>query len=388
MYLANVNEGRGAAQDDLRVLVVGAGGLGGLTAGLLWERWLPDRAARDWTGREAEAPIVALTTNAGIATAVRAHGMRLGGLERARAVPAAIVTALPPGTPPFDVVVLAVQPPQVEDAARDVAPFLAPGGVMICFQNGLCEERVARAAGLDPARVVGAVVSWGASMPSPGEYARTAKGAFTLGVLAPDSKSEATLERLAKLLEPVAETRTTDNLLGARFSKLAINCAISTLGTIGGGTLGSVIMRRFVRRLGLEMVTETVRVAVASGVKLEKIAGLDLERLALTDEERRAAGSPSLVAKHSLLLAVGARYRRMRSSMLAAIERGRIPAVDFLNGEVVLRGERLGIPTPANAEAQRMVHEIAHGRVKPGIDALHMLRDRVDAIHAAERRTT
>ena len=68
----------------------------------------------------------------------------------------------------------------------------------------------------------------------------------------------------------------------------------------------------------------------------------------------------------------------MRSSMLAAIERGRVPAVDFLNGEVVERGERLGIPTPANREAQRMVHEIAHGRLKVGIAALHTLRDRVE----------
>ena len=36
--------------------------------------------------------------------------------------------------------------------------------------------------------------------------------------------------------------------------------------------------------------------------------------------------------------AVGLRYRRMRSSMLAAIERKRTPAIDFLNGEVVIRG--------------------------------------------------
>jgi len=53
-----------------------------------------------------------------------------------------------------------------------------------------------------------------------------------------------------------------------------------------------------------------------------------------------------LVAKHALLMAVGFRYRRMRSSMLGAIERGRVPAVDFLNGEVVERGKKHGIATP------------------------------------------
>jgi 2-dehydropantoate 2-reductase len=138
------------------------------------------------------------------------------------------------------------------------------------------------------------------------------------------------------------------------------------------------MLHRVARRLALEIITESLAVARASGVRLEKIAGIDLDRLALSDEERRSGGHRRASwRKHSLILAVGRALSRMRSSMLAAIERGRIPAVDFLNGEVVDRGERLGIPTPTNREAQRMVHEIAHGRMKPGIQALQTLRDRV-----------
>ena len=112
--------------------------------------------------------------------------------------------------------------------------------------------------------------------------------------------------------------------MGARWSKLAINCAISSLGTVGGERLGVLMRHRFVRRLALEIMTETVLVARALGVRLEKVSGtLDLDWIALTDAERVSAGSPGLVAKHALLLAVGARFRRLRSSMLAAIERGR-----------------------------------------------------------------
>jgi 2-dehydropantoate 2-reductase len=352
---------------DARILVVGAGALGGITTALLWERWMG--------GALADATrLAALTTNHVIADAVRAQGFRIGGLEPERAIKAPIVESIPAGSPRFDWIVLAVQPPQVEEAARATAEHLAPNGRVICFQNGLCEERVERIVGAG--RVVGAVVSWGASMPEPGLYLRTARGGFTLGTL-DDSMGASGLEDLARLLDPVAPVRITDNLKGARWSKLAINCAISTLGTIGGATLGAVMLHRVARRLALEIITESLAIARASGVKLEKIAGIDLDRLALSEEERRSSGTPSLVAKHSLILAVGARYRRMRSSMLAAIERGRIPAVDFLNGEVVDRGERLGIPTPTNREAQRMVHEIAHGRMKPGIQALHALRDRV-----------
>ena len=64
---------------------------------------------------------------------------------------------------------------------------------------------------------------------------------------------------------------------------------------------------------------------------------------------------------------------RERSSMLAAIERGRPPAVDFLNGEIVDRGMRHGIPTPVNAAAQRTVHAIARREVTSGMDAVYAL---------------
>ena len=39
---------------------------------------------------------------------------------------------------------------------------------------------------------------------------------------------------------------------------------------------------------------------------------IDLEWFALDADERLASGSPGLLAKHTALLAVGARYRRLR----------------------------------------------------------------------------
>jgi 2-dehydropantoate 2-reductase len=60
----------------------------------------------------------------------------------------------------------------------------------------------------------------------------------------------------------------------------------------------------------------------------------------------------------------------MRSSMLAAIERGRPPAIDFLNGEVVARGKKQGIATPVNALATNLIWEIARGKRKPSLETL------------------
>ncbi|WP_437569588.1 ketopantoate reductase family protein [Sorangium sp. So ce542] len=341
-----------------RLLVVGCGGIGGIIAAHLFEQ---------------SHDVTAFTTNPLIADAINAAGFRVRGEASPGTVRGRAVRELGPDTRPFDYVLLATQPPQVEEAARSVVAHLAPTGAMVCLQNGLCEERVARIAG--PERTFGGIVAWGASMVEPGVYDRTSSGGFVLGRL--DGARDGRLDELARILEAIGPTTVTDNLAGARWSKLAINCAISSLGTVGGDRLGALLRHRFVRRLALEIMTETVQVSRASGVRLEKVAGtLDLDWIALTDAERAAVGSPGLFAKHALLLAVGARYRRMRSSMLAAIERGRPPAVDFLNGEVVERGAAFDIPTPINAAVREEVLAIAARERKPSLTTLRALFDR------------
>lgn len=323
-------------------MVMGAGAIGGIVAGAL---------------TASGTAVVAITTNPEIQAAVARDGFRLRDDGRERKI-AGRIAAAPPAGETFDVVVLATQPPQVEDAARTAAPALAEGGVMVVLQNGLCEARVAKVVGAE--RVIGAIVAWGASMPAPGRYDRTAAGGFTLGRLS--GPPDEVCRRVAALLEAIGPTTLTDNLWGARWSKLALNCAISSLGTIAGERLGPLVRVRRYRRLALEIMTEVVAVARREQVRLEKVAGtLDLEWVALTDGERTARGSAALTAKHALLLAVGLRYRRMRSSMLAAIERGRVPAVDFLNGEVVERGRVHGVPTPINQRIVELVHAIAAG---------------------------
>jgi len=345
-------------------LIVGCGGVGGITAAHLVE---------------AGHRVTGVTTNPAILAAVRERGLEVRGDGGSRRVQAEVQSTVPDRA--YDYVILATQPPDVERAARAALPALGPGGLLVCFQNGLCEARVAAIAGAD--RVVGAVVAWGAAMPEPGVYDRTAAGGFTLGRL--DGKADPRLDALARAFEAIGPVEITENLQGKRWSKLAINCAISALGTIAGDRLGPLLQHRFVRRLALEIMTEAVLVARGQGVRLEKVAGtFDLAWMALTEEERASpavrgpsprfnAGSPSLVAKHAMLLAVGLRYRRMRSSMLAAIERGRTPAVDFLNGEVVDRARSLGIPAPYNARAREMVWDIARGKRKPSFELLREL---------------
>ena len=329
-----------------RVLVVGLGGIGGTVAAGL-------------AGTDIE--VLGISRNPAVLSALRAHGYRRIGVLGDSSVPA-LAQAEVPAEGTFDYVMLATQPPQMCAAARAVAPLLAPTGKLVAFQNGLPERHLAPIVGSE--RIASCVVGWGASMPEPGVFEQTSRGRFTLG-------DEPDLDALATLLEPIAPVARSSNLVGARWSKLAFNCAISTLGTIGGDTLGALIRHTFVRRLALEIFTEVGEVTRAEGITLARLAGLDLGWIALTEANQRA--SLSLVAKHAILLGVGARYRRLRSSMLAAIERGGEPAVDYLNGEVVALGEKHGVPTPVNAAAQALVHRIHRGEQASSVETLQAL---------------
>ena len=332
-----------------RILVMGAGGIGGIVASTLME---------------IGSAVTAVSTTALIRAAVDKTGFRLvdDGEER---IVRGWVSPAPEGK--YDLCILATQPPNVEDAARTALPHLVDDAEVVVLQNGLCEERIAKIVGAN--RVIGGIVAWGASMPEPGRYERTAAGGFSLGRLS--GEMDANVRRVAELLEAVGPVTLTKNLAGARWSKLALNCAVSALGTIAGERLGVLVRQRRYRRLALEIMTEAVAVAKAEGVQLEKVAGtLDLEWVSLSEADRVATASVSLTAKHALLLAVGLRYRRMRSSMLAAIERGRTPAIDFLNGEVVSRGGQHGIETPWNKKIVDTVWAIAKGTEKSSRELL------------------
>ncbi|MFY0571327.1 ketopantoate reductase family protein [Archangium lansingense] len=344
------------AQTAPRVLVVGCGGIGGVILSRLLEGgWRVAAVAR----REEIAQV--LRTRGPVLRDEKGERTVCGKLE---------VFVQPPPKGAYDFILLATPPNGVEAAARDTAHLLAPGGAMVVLQNGLCEELVARVVGED--RVLGAIVAWGASSPETGIYERTSSGGFALGALS--SKQDPRLTRLAEVLSSVSQVAFTENLRGARWSKLAINCAISTLGTVGGSRVGPLLRHRFIRRLAMEVFTEVFRVAQAENVKLEKVAStVDLEWLTLKESEQHSRGSLSLVGRHAMLLAIGARYRRLRSSMLAAIERGREPPVDFLNGEVVQRGKAHGIPVPVNEHLLQAVHAMSRRELTPGVETLRRI---------------
>ena len=326
---------------------MGCGGLGGIVSAHL---------------SELGADVTTVSRNQAVASAVNRSGFILRGATSHRVVPGRVTDTVPNEL--FDFVILTTQPTDVEAAAAQIVGRLKPAGAVIVLQNGLCEERVGAVLGA-PERVVGAVVAWGGRMLEPGVYDRTSSGGMTIGGLGevgPDI-----LDGVEVLLSSIGPVERTENLIGARWSKLIINSVVSSLGTLNGTHLGPVVRTRPARRVALGIITEGERVARARGVVLKKVSGtIDLGWMALTDAEAAGRGGLSLTAKHTMLMAVGLRYRRLYSSLLRAIEAGKPPSIDFLNGEIVRVAEAYDIPTPINSAICQRVWGISRGDQSPG----------------------
>ena len=336
--------------DKPRILVVGSGAIGGTVATVVAD------------AGTAEVHIVA--RNPAVADALETHGLRTCGIGSHR-VAHAVVHRTPPEES-FDVILLATPPPAVEQAARSVLHCAGNAGLFVVLQNGLCESRVAAIAGAE--RTVGGIVTFGASTDGNGVFERTSTGGITLGRI---DGTLSDLEGIARILQPVGPIAITTNLMGARFSKLTVNCAVSGLGTVAGTTLGSMLMKRVARNGALRVMREAVAVARAEGITLERLNGaVDIGWLADPSASDRGVAH---WLRHAVLLAVGFRYRKLRSSMLRAIEADRPPSVDFLNGEIAARGHAHGIDTPCNAAVVSLVHQIHRGETHSSPSLLQSL---------------
>jgi 2-dehydropantoate 2-reductase len=322
-----------------RILLQGVGGIGGVTAARLL------RAGHD---------VTLVTGNPEIAGAIDADGLRVETLGERFIQGATAHASLDdlPGDARFDVALLMMKAQSVVEASRRTLPLLEPdAGYLVTCQNGIVEDAVAEVVGEH--RVVSGIVGWGGTMHEPGVYQKTGPGEIHIGEL--DGTVTDRLRALSSVLVDVTPVVVTDNIRGALWSKLSINCIVTTLGALTGQTLGEMLSQRRIRDVALVLYREVVDTAHARGVELTRIAADPILLYLPAD-----AGPVRRLFKDLVARFVGRRYAGLRSSMLQSLERGRPSEIDYLNGYVVERaGERSRVPL--NARLVEMIKEIESG---------------------------
>lgn len=329
----------------MRIGIVGAGAIGSVVGGLL------TKAGRDVTLIDQWPEHV---------EAMRTRGLRLSGTCGEHRIP---VTALhlyevQGVREPLDAAFIAVKSYDTEWATTLALPHLRdPGGVVVVFQNGMNDERVAALAGRE--RTLGCVITIGAGLYEPGHAVRTDTGAVGFKVGELDGQDTPRARELVRILNDVAPAKLTTNLWGERWSKLAVNCMANPLAGLSG--LGSAEIRSDpgARRIAIRIAAEVIRVGRAFGHEVEPLFGLEAQRFVDAAEGR---GIEALEAD----LAAGARHLSGgRPSFLQDVLKGRRTEIDALNGYVSEQGRRVGVKTPFNDAIVEAVHRHGVGTLRP-----------------------
>jgi len=312
----------------MRVGVIGAGAVGGALAALL------HRAGHD----------VEVTARGAHLDAIRAGGIRLTGGWGDHVANVAASERL--STAPQ----LAIVATKAHDAAAAIDDNLQAlrGATILVMQNGLDGVATVQHA-LPGAAVVGGLALFASSYLSPGEVRITSAAVTYLG--APEG-SEAAARTVAQLLGDAVPVRVLDNFRGAQWTKLVVN-QVNALPAITDLSVQEVIAHAGLRRIMTASIRETVRVALASGVRFEALQGLSHGML------RLVAAAPLWLGQ---LLPL--RMKRMfgstpnPASTLQSIRRGQSTEIDYLNGAVVRAAATLGREAPVNALLVELVHEV------------------------------
>jgi 2-dehydropantoate 2-reductase len=340
----------------MRILVVGAGSIGGTVAGEVIQ---------------AGGQVTLVTGRPANTEAINEKGIHIKTPERDFRVDAkAVDRASQLGDERFDAILLATKADAVVETASEAAPFLAEEGFIATLQNGIVGGDVAEAVGGE--NVVSISVGFAATMHGPGDYERTSGGKLHIGEL--EGPATARVRRLAKWLEAVTEVEVEDNMAGALWAKLAINSGITSIGALTGLTLGASLRYRSVRDAFMAIYSETIDTAVALGVTPEKIAA-DPWLLYLPKD----AGFPTRLYKHLIARVVGAKYRKLKSSSLQSLERGRKTEMPHINGRVVKAARSIGREAPANQAVCDMVEELESGQRGFGLENVDELLRRLAA---------
>jgi 2-dehydropantoate 2-reductase len=326
-------------KSDLKIVVVGAGAIGGVSAAFMKKGgWDPILVCKH------------LETLA----QVEKNGIHITGIKGGHTVPMNAVQSIAELPEGIDICFLATKANDCVTAARALLPFLRPESVLVSLQNGICEEALAEVVGRQ--RVIGCVVGWGATHLGPGHLEVTSEGEFVIGPI--DHRPDDRLSTVKAILEAVQPTRISANILGELYSKLIINSSINSLGVITGATLGKLLAVRKIRSIFIELMREAMAVADAMGIKVEATTGGRL------DYCQFLAGSGPFQGfkRHLIIRVIGFKYRRIKSSSLQSLERGRLTEIDFLNGYICEKARQHEVPVPINEAVVTMVKEIEAGR--------------------------
>ncbi|MCQ4081826.1 2-dehydropantoate 2-reductase [Streptomyces sp. RB6PN25] len=238
-----------------------------------------------------------------------------------------------------DYVLVTVKTAGTEAAAKDLAAHLAPGAVVVSFQNGLHNPATLRAA-LHGHTVLAGMVPYNVVQSEPGTVHQGMPGRL---MTEPNDMLSAAFREAGLAIE----ART--DMSQVQHAKLLMNLN-NAINALSGLPLRDQLGQRAYRRCLALCQREALAVYRAAGVTPARLGpaapGVTPYVLGLPDALfRRVAAASLRIDAHA------------RSSMWEDLQRGRPTEIDSLQGEIVAIATAHEQSAPANARLVALVHE-------------------------------
>ena len=300
--------------DPIRVAVLGAGAVGCFYGGML---------AR----AEHEVMLIGRPLHVEV---FRKSGLHFEGLRFDEQVSVKASTE-PEAVRGARLVLFSVKSTDTETAAEQIAPHLDADAIVLNLQNGVDNtERIVSRIGR---MVIPAVVNVATEMAGPGHLKHHGRGDLVIGALedpVPPALQQA-LESVQRwLVAAEVPVEASDNIRGALWGKLAVNCAYNAISALGNAAYGKMVESMGIRAVMHEATTEVLAVAAACGVRMAP------------DTIERVAGIAGSMATQ-------------RSSTAQDLARSRPTEIDHLNGYLVRQAAAHNIPVPVNRTLYALV---------------------------------
>ena len=268
----------------------------------------------------------------------------------------------------YDVIILMTKSIGQKETVEFLSGKLKPDGIICTCQNGLPEAGIAGIIGEE--RTYGCIIGWGASYIAPGIAELTSgEETFTFTIGRFPSGSDESLYLLKSIFSLMGQVDISDDFQGARWSKLLINASFSAVSAITGLTFGGVSSSFRARHIVQLIMKECVDTTHKKGISFAPMQGKNIEILA----DYKSPAKKFFC--YAIIPIAMRRHRKLRSSMLQDIEKGKTTEIDAIDGALLREAESAGIPVPVTEKAIEIVHRIERGELKPAVSNLELFRN-------------
>lgn len=313
----------------MKTVVIGAGAIGGLTAGYL----------------KSKGEDVSLVGHKESVDAIKKSGLKISGVRGNLEIQIDVCERV---TQEPDLAILATKTQDLDEAFTQNKNFLK-NAVILTAQNGIAADEIA-VKYIPKDNIISSIVMFGATYLKPAEIVHNFEQAWVIGKIF--STNDEKVERARAVLEKIFPVIISDEIKGMKYLKLFLN-SNNCLTAILGKSMQEAFSDLGISKISIGIWKEGLRVIQNCGIKLVSLPDFPLERLikltslATVDAASIFCGIMTNLSKEPLY-----------GSILQSIRRERPSEIDYINGEFVRLAKQNKSEAPLNARLTEMVHQV------------------------------